>query len=399
MSAAVEPRARRLRQLAQFAAGDTWRALSDRRTSRPRRPREDAIEAALRWLCLSHDVTGRQGSSRGYSLVKGWAPAFPETTGYVIGTLLACAERHEDDSLVRRAEQMADWEIEVQCEDGGVMEGVLTKTPKRSTIFNTGMVMHGWIDLHEHSPHEGYLEAAVRGGEFLRRNQDDDGAWRGEAEYFRIPHTYCSRVSWALLRLAEASGEDSYRQVATRQLDWVVRMQTPSGWFRSCEFEPGKLPNSHGIAYTLRGLLESFALTGNEVYLEAVRRTADVIVGKLAAHPNLLPATFDASWRPRARYECLTGTAQLGGVLLRLHELTGEQPYLDAGLSAVERAASRQVQNPKWPDADGALPGSFPIYGRYAPLAFPNWAAKFLLDSLLLVERNTVARSDALSVG
>ena len=53
------------------------------------------------------------------------------------------------------------------------------------------------------SPNERYLEAAVRGGEYLRRHQDDDGAWRGEAEYFQIPHTYCSRVSWALLRLAD----------------------------------------------------------------------------------------------------------------------------------------------------------------------------------------------------
>jgi DUF1680 family protein len=293
---------------------------------------------------------------------------------------------------------MADWSIEVQCEDGGVMEGVLTKTPKPSTVFNTGMVMHGWIDLHERSPNASYLEAAVRGGEFLRRNQDSDGAWRGEAEYFRIPHTYCSRVSWALLRLADATGEDSYRQVASRQLDWVVRMQTPSGWFECCEFEPGKLPNTHGIAYTLRGLLESFALTGHEPYLEAVRRTAEVIVGKLGAHPTLLPGTFDARWTTRARYECVTGSVQLGGVLLRLYELTGEQRYLEAGLSAVKRAASRQVRNPDWPDADGALPGSFPIYGRYAPLSYPNWATKFLLDSLLLVERNTVPNAAPLSV-
>ena len=394
-----ESRARRLGRLGQVATGDTWRALRDPATHRRRASRQDAIGAALRWLCRSHDVTGREGSSKGYSLLRGWAPAFPETTGYIIGTLLACAERDEHDSLVERAQQMADWEIEVQCEDGGVMESVLTETPKPSTVFNTGMVMHGWIDLHERSPNESYLDAAVRGGEFLRRNQDGDGAWRGEAEYFRIPHTYCSRVSWALLRLAEATGENSYRQVARRQLDWVVRMQTESGWFESCEFEPGKLPNTHGIAYTLRGLLESFALTDHEPYLEAVRRTTDVIVAKLAENPRLLPATFDATWTPRARYECVTGTVQLGGVLLRLHEVTGEQRYLDAGLSAVDRAASRQVHDPSWPDADGALPGSFPIYGRYAPLAFPNWATKFLVDSLLLAERNTVARSDALSVG
>ena len=39
------------------------------------------------------------------------------------------------------------------------------------------------------------------------------------------------------------------------------------------------------------------------------------------------------------------------------------------------------------PDLRGSLPGSFPIYGRYAPLACPNWATKFLADSLMLRDR------------
>ena len=71
---------------------------------------------------------------------------------------------------------------------------------------------------------------------------------------------------------------------------------------------------------------------------------------------------------------------------LRLHELTGDERYRDAGLKAVERAAGRQTRS-SWAAIDGALPGSYPIYGRYAPLQFPNWATKFLVDSLLLRER------------
>jgi hypothetical protein len=387
----------RLALLVRLAVDDTWRAVRDHARPRPLQGHEDAIDAGLRWLCLTHDVTGRQGSSRGYSLVRGWALPFPETTGYIIGTLLACARRGNDSALVERAEQMGDWEIEVQCEDGGVMEGLLTKTPKRSTIFNTGMVMHGWLDLHERSPRDDYLEAAARGGEFLRRSQDADGAWRGEVEYFRIPHTYCARVSWALLRLAKATGDDSYRKTATRQLDWVLQVQNPAGWFEWCAFEPGRLPNTHGIAYTLRGLLESHALIGHDGYLEAVIRTSDALIPKLDAHPALLPASYDAAWRPRARHECLTGTAQLGGVWLRLFELTRESRFLVAGMRAVERAAAHQLWDPGSINTYGALPGSYPIYGRYAPLAFPNWATKFLIDSLLLYERNSAARPTALS--
>ena len=56
-------------------------------------------------------------------MLRGWRPAFPETTGYIIGTLLEHAARTGDESLVTRAREMGDWEIEVQNPDGGVMTG------------------------------------------------------------------------------------------------------------------------------------------------------------------------------------------------------------------------------------------------------------------------------------
>jgi hypothetical protein len=37
-------------------------------------------------------------------------------------------------------------------------------------------------------------------------------------------------------------------------------------------------------------------------------------------------------------------------------------------------------------DTLGAIPGSFPIWGRYEPFAFPNWATKFFCDALMLGE-------------
>ena len=32
----------------------------------------------------------------------------------------------------------------------------------------------------------------------------------------------------------------------------------------------------------------------------------------------------------------------------------------------------------------GAIKGSFPIWGRYAPMSFPNWPVKFFIDALTL---------------
>jgi hypothetical protein len=380
--------ARRVGTLGALAVRDSVVRGLESVVVRPPKLINGGIDAGVRWLCLTHDVTGRRGSSKGYSLLKGWAPAFPETTGYIIGTLLEQARRTGDESLERRAREMADWEVEVQCADGGVMEGLLTNSPKPSTVFNTGMVIHGWLDLADHSGRDDHLLAAVRAGDFLRANQSGDGCWTGAAEYFGIPHTYCSRVSWALVRLATATGNAGYEHAARRQLDWVVREQRENGWFDWAAFKPGRDPNTHGLAYTLRGLLESAALIGDDgdAYLTAAVRTAEVLMRKLEVHGGWLPATWNGGWEPTARYECLTGTVQLGGVFLRLYELTGDARLFNAGLKAVERAAGHQSPSPR-PEMRGALPGSFPTYGRYAPLQFPNWATKFLVDSLMLRER------------
>jgi hypothetical protein len=386
-AAGGDSRARRLGNLMVMGMRDTIGLVRELGGSHPTAMRRaDAIEAGVAWLCLTHDITGQRGCSKGYSLLRGWYPAFPETTGYIIGTVLAFGRRTGDPSYIERALEMGDWEVEVQCVDGGVMEGLLTGQAKRSTVFNTGMVIHGWLDLIEVSSRDEHLSAAVRAGNFLREHQDGDGAWRGEVEYCRLPHTYCARVSWALLRLAETTGNGSYREVARRQLDWVLSTQQENGWFSCCNFKPGRDPNSHGIAYTLRGLLESAVLLDHEPYLAAVRRACESLIRHLDAHGGRLPATFDSNWKPSARYECLTGTAQLGGVWLRLYEITGETRYRDAGLRGVEHAAGHQRRS-SWEAIDGALPGSYPIYGRYAPLQFPNWATKFLVDSLLLRER------------
>jgi hypothetical protein len=42
----------------------------------------------------------------------------------------------------------------------------------------------------------------------------------------------------------------------------------------------------------------------------------------------------------------------------------------------------------------GGIKGSQPIYGRYAPLQYPNWATKFFIDALIAKERALNAPTD-----
>jgi hypothetical protein len=360
-----------------------WRSGVRRRPA-DREPGADDLRAAIDWLCLTHDVTGRRGCSKGYSLVSGWQPAFPETTGYIIGTLLAYGRTTGRADLFDRAREMGDWELEIQGSDGGIMQGLVTEPVRRSIVFNTGMVLHGWLDLHDHSSEPRYLEAARKAGEFLVTNQSEDGAWRGAVSYFGIPHTYHSRVAWALLRLAASADDERFSGTAMRNLEWVLAQQIDNGWFENCNFKPGALPNSHGIAYTLRGLIEAFAITGDERLLEGVRRASRPLIGAFE-RIGTLPAVLSPSWEPASRYVTVTGLVQLGGVWLRTFQVTGDDRFLQAGLRAVEQAAAYQERGP-WSAIAGAIPGSAPVWGRYAPLQFPNWATKFLADAFMTRE-------------
>ena len=128
-------------------------------------------------------------------------------------------------------------------------------------------------------------------------------------------------------------------------------------------------------------------LLDHSPYLDAVIRTAEILIRKLEVIGRL-PANWSAAWRPTVGYECLTGNAQLGGVFLRLFQICKDARYLNAGLKALDLALVRQHRSPR--EVDGAIAGSFPVWGRYAPLQYPNWATKFLADSLMI-------RADALA--
>jgi hypothetical protein len=368
--------------LAKRTTGDLLRSAGSRRVADPPIA-TGSLEAAIAWLVRTHEQTGHRGSSKGVNLIRGWLPAFPETTGYVIGTLLTYANRYGKPDLVEHAIAMGDWEIEVQCPDGGVMQGLITETPK-SIAFNTGMVLHGWLDLHEQLGEQRHLEAAQRAGESLTSTLDADGAWRGDAAYLGIATTYHSRVAWALLRLGIQLDDESIREHAISNLEWTLRQQQTNGWFANCAFKTGATPNTHSIAYTLRGLLEAGILLGDDRYIDAVSRTSAQLVEQLE-EIGTLPARFDSDWRPRAWFLCLTGLVQLGDVLLKLATVTGDDRTRAAGARLVRQGAARQERAPG--PVTGALPGSFPIFGLYAPMQYLNWATKFLADALMTLEQ------------
>jgi hypothetical protein len=362
--------------------------------ARFRQPKSDDIHlsATIEWLVRAQDACGGHGVSISYSKFGGWhRDPYPETSGYILATFISYADLAGNADLFSRAIGLGNWEIDIQRHDGAVLSSIRRKIVR---VFNTGQVVLGWCCLFERTGDQKYLDAALRSGYYLIGVQEQDGSW------IRDTHcgarTYHARVAWSLMRLAGLSGEEVFWEAGVKSLRWVLAQQNDNGWFRNCGFNSVP-PITHVIGYTIRGLLESqqevlrqgCAALPPSIILEAVQSACQPIIShvrdcSIGGTPGLLPAAFDKNWLPTESYSCLTGNAQLAICLMRLGQITGTRLYIDAASRLIDALKRIQNLNSKDLGVRGGVAGSFPFSKGYHGGEFPNWAAKFMADALMI---------------
>jgi len=349
------------------------------------------LREAMSWLCRAQDATPDGGVSRSYALRymrahrrKGWLASYPETTGYIIPTFLSYAALTGQDEYRDRAIRMAQWESDVQMEDGAVQGGVID-FPATPAIFNTGQVLFGWSAAYRETGDARFLQSAVRAGDFLVRAQDDDGAWRRHgSRYARSGvNVYDARSAWGLLEAHRVTNEPSHRAAAIRNLDFVLTRQQPNGWYAECCLDDVERPLLHTIAYTMEGLLESGAILNEPRFIEGARKAAVALLALQRADGSLA-GRFDRDWQPAATWSCLTGDAQTAIVWIRLSGITGEERFAAAAGRMIRYLCGTQNLVSDDPGIRGGIAGSRPIWGEYGSYEYLNWAAKFFADALML---------------
>ncbi len=376
---------------APLAAEAAWR---DGGGLRPPRELASHLLATVGWIERAHDATGRKGVARSYSLVphrryarRGWLPAYPETTGYLIPTLFAAARHLGRDELARRALEMAEWEAELQLESGAVRGGTV-EDEVSPAVFNTGQVLFGWIATYEASSDARFARCAARAARWLVESLDEDGAWRRGASRFAAQngHVYNARAAWALALHGMRAQDAAAVAAARRAADFALVQQRENGWFAENCLDDPEHPLLHTIAYAAQGVLEIGLLLDEPRFVEAARRAARGVATRVAAD-GALPGRLDAEWRAAATWSCVTGEAQMVLVWDRLDALdakAGASGEFGAAATAVLRhALATQDLDHRDPGIRGGVAGSFPIWGAYGRYEYLNWAAKFLTDALL----------------
>lgn len=342
---------------------------------------ERIISEGLAWLGRAQDRSRSDdgGVARHFSLIDGWSPSYPETTGYIIPTLVEHGMRTNDETLIARARRMLDWLVSIQFPQGGFQGGMIGQTPRVPVTFNTGQILMG---LACGARLDGrYLEPMRKAADWLVNTQDADGCWRKHATPFAEPgeKVYETHVAWGLLQAARVEPGRGYAESALRQIEWALRHQTVNGWLSDCCLGDPEKPLTHTLGYALRGIVEGYLFSGREDLRAGAVRLADGLMSALD-DSGRLSGRLDSAWRSGADWVCLTGASQIAHSWLLLAQATDRHDYRDAAFRAnayVRRAIA--VDGPE--DVRGAVKGSFPVDGGYCTWQYPNWATKFTIDA------------------
>ncbi|MDZ7691016.1 MAG: hypothetical protein U5K69_07740 [Balneolaceae bacterium] len=213
---------------------------------------------------------------------------------------------------------------------------------------------------------------------------DDGGLWN-VGHYTGFNPTYYTRVAWPMLQVAHILEDALVREKAILALDTLVERRNENGTFWGWGFKKDKPAFTHTIAYTMRGFLEaSIVLDDWERYGAKVEMTLDKFFKLAELNNGRLAGSYDLEWNPADFYTCLTGNVQIALCLTRWYERNGELQLLNAASKLIDFVNGTQCTNAPVKSLNGAVAGSSPLWGRYMMGRYPNWAAKFHADALML---------------
>lgn len=336
-------------------------------------PDELHLSAALEWLLCSQR-SPVEGYAHSYNVLRGWLPPYPETTGYIVPTMLAAAARLQREELRFSAIGALLWLYSIQSEEGSF--GALSGQP---LVFDSGQILIGMNAVRAAQLPQYRLEPHLRLARWLVRVQASDGSFPVYA-YRNRPHTYYSRVGAALLVAGQLLGDPQIEQAGRKNLDWTVGQLGDNGFFLHSSFdtEPAYL---HTIVYVLEGLLDGYDSARQPLWREAALACAAALHATLPER-ELPRSQYRPDWSVANPQYCVTGLAQWAGVCLRLGQDHGEVSYLRQADLAIDHLKRWQYLCQPG-ELYGGLPGSVPVHGRYMRFAIPNWGVKFFADALL----------------
>ena len=352
---------------------------------------DEHMLSALDWLKRAQDATGNGGVAGRYQMNLGFTNSYPETSGHILSTLIKSGYYFNDQKYKDYSEKIVGFLLDVQMEDGEFQRGEYIKGAKRiPAVFNTGQIMLGLIAWYNETGDDTVLQALIKSADWLLDIQEPEGYWQKHT-YGLVQPTNYTRVAWPLALLGDICSEKKYKESALRYLEWLLtKTDDETGWIDNMGFykedHETRRSLTHTMAYAYRGLLECALLFDRADMIEIVKKASSQIIEKYMSSA-FLSGVYNFEWKGLENYSCLTGNCQLSIIWLKLFKYFNDESFLNAAIKAMEQVKSYQRLDFSNSGIKGAIAGSRPVWGGYITKAYPNWAAKFFIDALLLIEQ------------
>jgi hypothetical protein len=150
-------------------------------------------------------------------------------------------------------------------------------------------------------------------------------------------------------------------------------------------FDIGRAPLTHTVAYTIRGLMEIGLLADRPDFVSAATEAAERMRALQSPQNGAVPGQIARPYRSDSEWSSTTGNSQMAIIWYRLARHTGDAYWRDAADRAVRFNCF--LQELDWNSRDdgrrGGVGVSYPGHRGYGRYWYMNWTHKFHLDALM----------------
>ncbi len=345
------------------------------------------ILSALQWFKVSLLDDG--GSAAKYSMVTHkFTGGYPMATANWVPVLSRIHQYYPDiytkvfgSGLIEK--ELVNWVLRTQRRDGTFPAGYGDYMNQPPKVFNNGMIMHGLLDYYNVSGDKELVDACMKSAEWLMKVQSPDGSWR----QFTVHQLSSNTVSAAaLLRLADITGDNSYRSAGNRNIEFALGLQAENGYFKGNGYDSGSSAFTLTLAYAIGGLLEAAILENNKEWQEAALKGLLPVLNCVGTD-GFLAGELDEEFRSTSSFSCLPGNGLLAILSYKLASLTGnENLRLKADLLTdyIKKFQLDSAQK----GVKGGVSGSWPISGNYCAYEITSWGVRYFLEAVMMQDSN-----------
>lgn len=348
---------------------------------------------SIEWLKNSERKTG--GSSAYYSPFLGWSKSYPETTGYIIPTLLNYYNFTKDISSYSLAIRFGEWLLSIQNARGSWSAGKYPTRINKPSLFNTGQALRGIFAISQISKNVKWKESCLLGVDWLISKMNQDCLWDYNDYLSSTTPSYYTYLFWPMLEISERLGLVENSTKIKLGLSCLSKRINNNGTISNWGFLDNKPAYTHTIGYTIKGFQECGLILKNDNLIKVIEPTLLKLMHMSEINGGILSGMYDSSWKKYDSFTCVTGNLQIAKCFLLQYTYGKDIRFLNASARLIDNVCRIQNIKTKKLGLLGGIPGSKPFWGKYMRFRYPNWAVKYFSDAILsLIESYSILENE-----